>query len=101
MSATPLAEEFVVYLVKRSDNESEWNPRMNNFIYHESNLHHSKVALILGNTAWIYPMVWVTSLSSMKVWLNEYNIPPEILSTGLVTDNHVTEFRNCADTSRY
>ncbi|NXH41929.1 DDX17 helicase, partial [Dicaeum eximium] len=85
----PQAVEIVVCRVKPVDNEVEWNPKVTDYINHKikGKLHHAKVLHTLGKTVWVDPMVGVTNLPSMKMWINEYNIRSEILSTGLGTDN--------------
>ncbi|NWX54011.1 DDX17 helicase, partial [Promerops cafer] len=96
-SLPPQAVEIVVCRVKPIDNEVEWNPKVTDHINHKikGKLHHAKVVHTLGKTVWVDPMVGVTSLPMMKVWVNEYNIRSEILSTGLGTDNpeHVGEIQ--------
>ncbi|NXO94002.1 DDX17 helicase, partial [Certhia brachydactyla] len=96
-SLPPQAVEIVVCRVKPIDNEVEWNPKVTDHINHKikGKLHHAKVVHTLGKTVWVDPMVGVTSLPMMKVWINEYNIRSEILSTGLGTDNpeHVGEIQ--------
>ncbi|NXF71784.1 DBP2 helicase, partial [Sclerurus mexicanus] len=88
-SLPPQAVEFVVCRVKPIDNETEWNPKVTDHILQKikGKLHHAKIVHTLGKTAWVDPMIGVTSLASVKVWINEYNIRSEILSTGLGTDN--------------
>ncbi|NXO83713.1 DBP2 helicase, partial [Sitta europaea] len=96
-SLPPQAVEIVVCRVKPIDNEVEWNPKVTNHINHKikGKLHHAKVVHTLGRTVWVDPMVGVTSLPTLKMWINEYNIRSEILSTGLGTDNpdHVGEIQ--------
>ncbi|NWT60839.1 DDX17 helicase, partial [Erythrocercus mccallii] len=96
-SLPPQAVEIVVCRVKPIDNEVEWNPKVTEHINHKikGKLHHAKVVHTLGKTVWVDPMVGVTSLPTMKMWINEYNIRSEILSTGLGTDNpeHVGEIQ--------
>ncbi|NXH53624.1 DDX17 helicase, partial [Rhabdornis inornatus] len=96
-SLPPQAVEIVVCRVKPIDNEVEWNPKVTDHINHKikGKLHHAKVVHTLGRTVWVDPMVGVTSLPMMKMWINEYNIRSEILSTGLGTDNpeHVGEIQ--------
>ncbi|NWR48144.1 DBP2 helicase, partial [Regulus satrapa] len=96
-SLPPQAVEIVVCRVKPIDNEAEWNPKVTDHINHKikGKLHHAKVVHTLGNTVWVDPMVGVTSLPMMKMWINEYSIRSEILSTGLGTDNpeHVGEIK--------
>ncbi|NWY41606.1 DBP2 helicase, partial [Sylvia atricapilla] len=93
----PQAVEIVVCRVKPIDNEVEWNPKVTDHINHKikGKLHHAKVVHTLGKTVWVDPMVGVTNLAVMKMWINEYNIRSEILSTGLGTDNpqHVGEIQ--------
>ncbi|XP_014737252.1 PREDICTED: putative ATP-dependent RNA helicase TDRD12 [Sturnus vulgaris] len=88
-SLPPQAVEIVVCRVKPIDNEVEWNPKVTDHINHKikGKLHHAKVVHTLGRTVWVDPMVGVTNLPTMKMWINEYNIRSEILSTGLGTDN--------------
>ncbi|NXU84917.1 RH20 helicase, partial [Xiphorhynchus elegans] len=88
-SLPPQAVEFVVCRVKPIDNETEWNPKVTDHIHHKikGKLHHAKIVHTLGQTAWVDPVIGVSSLSSVKVWINEYNIRSEILSLGLGTDN--------------
>ncbi|NXR27461.1 DDX17 helicase, partial [Cinclus mexicanus] len=88
-SLPPQAVEIVVCRVKPIDNEVEWNPKVTDHINHKikGKLHHAKVVHTLGRTVWVDPMVGVTSLPTVKMWINEYNIRSEILSTGLGTDN--------------
>ncbi|XP_050167225.1 putative ATP-dependent RNA helicase TDRD12 [Myiozetetes cayanensis] len=96
-SLPPQAVEFVVCRVKPIDNEIEWNPKVTDHIRHKikGRLHHAKIVHTLGKTAWVDPVIRVSSLSSVKVWINEYNIRSEILSTGLGTDNpeHLEEIQ--------
>ncbi|NXC82297.1 DDX17 helicase, partial [Cercotrichas coryphoeus] len=96
-SLPPQAVEIVVCRVKPIDNEVEWNPKVTDHINHKikGKLHHAKVVQTLGRTVWVDPMVGVTNLPMMKMWINEYNIRTEILSTGLGTDNpeHVGEIQ--------
>ncbi|NWZ62224.1 DBP2 helicase, partial [Acrocephalus arundinaceus] len=96
-SLPPQAVEIVVCRVKPIDNEVEWNPKVTDHIKHKikGKLHHAKVVQTLGRTVWVDPMVGVTSLPTMKMWINEYNIRSEILSMGLGTDNpeHVGEIQ--------
>ncbi|NWH56809.1 DDX17 helicase, partial [Geococcyx californianus] len=85
----PQAVEFIVCGVKPLDNETEWNPKVTNYICYKikGKLHEAKIVHTLGNTAWVDPMVQVTRLSDLKVSVNEYNVRSEILSMGLGTDN--------------
>uniref|UniRef100_A0A8C9U769 RNA helicase n=1 Tax=Serinus canaria TaxID=9135 RepID=A0A8C9U769_SERCA len=96
-SLPPQAVEIIVCRVKPIDNEVEWNPKVTDHINHKikGKLHHAKVVHTLGKTVWVDPMVGVTNLPTMKMWINEYNIRSEILSTGLGTDNpeHVAEIQ--------
>ncbi|NXM88922.1 TDR12 helicase, partial [Oenanthe oenanthe] len=96
-SLPPQAVEIIVCRVKPIDNEVEWNPKVTDHINHKikGKLHHAKVVHTLGRTVWVDPMVGVTNLPTMKMWINEYNIRTEILSTGLGTDNpeHVGEIQ--------
>ncbi|NWU03700.1 DBP2 helicase, partial [Urocynchramus pylzowi] len=96
-SLPPQAVEIIVCRVKPIDNEVEWNPKVTDHINHKikGKLHHAKVVHTLGKTVWVDPMVGVTSLPTMKMWINEYNIRSEILSTGLGADNpeHVGEIQ--------
>ncbi|XP_053808808.1 putative ATP-dependent RNA helicase TDRD12 [Vidua chalybeata] len=96
-SLPPQAVEIIVCRVKPIDNEVEWNPKVTDHINSKikGKLHHAKVMHTLGKTVWVDPMVGVTNLPTMKIWINEYNIRSEILSTGLGTDNpeHVGEIR--------
>ncbi|NWZ34721.1 DDX17 helicase, partial [Brachypodius atriceps] len=96
-SLPPQAVEIVVCRVKPIDNEAEWNPKVTDHINHKikGKLHHAKVVHTLGKTVWVDPMVRVTNLPIIKIWINEYNIRSEILSTGLGTDNpeHVGEIQ--------
>ncbi|NXJ21858.1 DDX17 helicase, partial [Dicrurus megarhynchus] len=96
-SLPPQAVEIIVCRVKPIDNEVEWNPKVTDHINHKikGKLHHAKVVHTLGKTVWVDPMVGVTNLPTMKIWINEYNIRSEILSTGLGTDNpeHVAEIQ--------
>ncbi|NXS16364.1 DBP2 helicase, partial [Mystacornis crossleyi] len=96
-SLPPQAVEIIVCRVKPIDNEVEWNPKVTDHINDKikGKLHHAKVVHTLGKTLWVDPMVGVTNLPTMKMWINEYNIRSEILSTGLGTDNpgHVAEIQ--------
>ncbi|NWV68845.1 DDX17 helicase, partial [Malurus elegans] len=96
-SLPPQAVEIIVCRVKPIDNEVKWNPKVTDHIDYKikGKLHHAKVVHTLGKTVWVDPMVGVTSLPGMKLWINEYNIRSEILSTGLGTDNpeHVAEIQ--------
>ncbi|KAM7011168.1 putative ATP-dependent RNA helicase TDRD12 [Passerculus sandwichensis] len=99
----PQAVEIIVCRVKPIDNEVEWNPKVTDHINHKikGKVHHAKVVQTLGRTVWVDPMVAVTHLPTMRMWVNEYNIRSEILSTGLGTDNpeHVGEIQKlCAQT---
>ncbi|XP_071423852.1 putative ATP-dependent RNA helicase TDRD12 isoform X2 [Pithys albifrons albifrons] len=91
------ALEFVVCRVKPVDNEIEWNPKVTDRIHHKikGKLHHAKIVHTLGKTVWVDPMVGVANLASVKMWINEYNIRSEILSTGLGADNpeHIQEIQ--------
>ncbi|KAI6077676.1 putative ATP-dependent RNA helicase TDRD12 [Aix galericulata] len=93
----PQAVEFIVCRVKPVDNEIEWNPKVTHYIHHKikGKPHEAKIVLTLGNTVWIDPMVRVTRLSDLKMYVNEYSVRSEILSTGLGTDNpeHVTQLQ--------
>ncbi|NXI68878.1 RH20 helicase, partial [Anseranas semipalmata] len=93
----PQGVEFVVCRVKPIDNEIEWNPRVTHYIHQKikGKPHEAKVVLTLGNTIWIDPMVRVTRLSDLKMYVNEYSVRSEILSTGLGTDNpeHITQLQ--------
>ncbi|NXU11385.1 DDX17 helicase, partial [Pardalotus punctatus] len=96
-SLPPQAVEIVVCRVKPIDNEVEWNPKVTDHIAHKikGKLHHAKVVHTLGRTVWVDPMVGVTNIPIMKIWINEYSIRSEILSTGLGADNpeHVAEIQ--------
>ncbi|NWW71094.1 DBP2 helicase, partial [Climacteris rufus] len=96
-SLPPQAVEIVVCRVKPIDNETEWNPKVTHHIDQKikGKLHHAKVVHTLGRTVWVDPMVRVSSLPGMKMWINEYSIRGEILSTGLGSDNpeHVREIQ--------
>ncbi|NXF22071.1 DDX17 helicase, partial [Rhodinocichla rosea] len=96
-SLPPQAVEIIVCRVKPIDNEVEWNPKVTDRINHKikGKVHHAKVVHTLGKTVWVDPMVGVTHLPTMRMWINEYNIRSEILSTGLGTDNpeHVGEIQ--------
>ncbi|XP_030812083.1 putative ATP-dependent RNA helicase TDRD12 [Camarhynchus parvulus] len=96
-SLPPQAVEIIVCRVKPIDNEVEWNPKVTDHINHKikGKVHHAKVVQTLGKTVWVDPMVGVTHLPTMRMWINEYNIRSEILSTGLGTDNpeHVGEIQ--------
>uniref|UniRef100_A0A8C3NQ66 RNA helicase n=1 Tax=Cyanoderma ruficeps TaxID=181631 RepID=A0A8C3NQ66_9PASS len=93
----PQAVEIIVCRVKPIDNEVEWNPKVTDHINDKikGKLHHAKVVHTLGKTVWVDPMVGVTSLPTIKMWINEYSIRSEILSTGLGIDNpeHVGEIQ--------
>ncbi|XP_072790381.1 putative ATP-dependent RNA helicase TDRD12 isoform X2 [Taeniopygia guttata] len=88
-SLPPQAVEIIVCSVKPIDNEVEWNPKVTDHINRKikGKFHHAKVMHTLGKTVWVDPMVGVTSLPTIKMWINEYNIRSEILSMGLGTDN--------------
>ncbi|NWT89135.1 DBP2 helicase, partial [Lanius ludovicianus] len=96
-SLPPQAVEIIVCRVKPIDNEVEWNPKVTDHINHKikGKLHHAKVVHTLGKTVWVDPMVGVTNLAILKLWINEYNIRSEILSTGFGTDNpeHIAEIQ--------
>ncbi|NXM11340.1 DDX17 helicase, partial [Ploceus nigricollis] len=96
-SLPPQAVEIIICRVKPIDNEVEWNPKVTDHINCKikGKLHHAKVVHTLGKTVWVDPMVGVTNLPTMKMWINEYNIRSEILSMGLGTDNpeHVGEIQ--------
>ncbi|NXU34419.1 DBP2 helicase, partial [Drymodes brunneopygia] len=96
-SLPPQAVEIIVCRVKPIDNEVEWNPKVTDHINDKikGKVHHAKVVHTLGKTVWVDPMVGVTHLPEMKMWINEYNIRLEILSMGLGTDNpeHVGEIQ--------
>ncbi|XP_042677658.1 putative ATP-dependent RNA helicase TDRD12 [Centrocercus urophasianus] len=97
----PQAVEFVVCRVKPIDNDTEWNPRVTRYIHQkiERKPHEAKVVLTLGNTVWIDPMVRVTRLSDLKMYVNEYSVRSEILSTGLGTDNpeHILQLQKLCE----
>ncbi|XP_031411252.1 putative ATP-dependent RNA helicase TDRD12 [Meleagris gallopavo] len=97
----PQAVEFVVCRVKPIDNDTEWNPRVTRYIHQkiERKPHEAKVVLSLGNTVWIDPMVRVTRLSDLKMYVNEYSVRSEILSTGLGTDNpeHILQLQKLCE----
>uniref|UniRef100_A0A8C2TU52 RNA helicase n=1 Tax=Coturnix japonica TaxID=93934 RepID=A0A8C2TU52_COTJA len=97
----PQAVEFVVCRVKPIDNDTEWNPRVTHRIRKkiERKPHEAKVVLTLGNTVWIDPMVRVTRLSDLKMYVNEYSVRSEILSTGLGTDNpeHILQLQKLCE----
>ncbi|XP_065590318.1 putative ATP-dependent RNA helicase TDRD12 [Cyrtonyx montezumae] len=97
----PQAMEFVVCRVKPIDNDIEWNPRVTHYIHQKIRRkpHEAKVVLTLGNTVWIDPMVQVTWLSDLKIYISEYNVRSEILSTGLGTDNpeHVLQLQKLCE----
>uniref|UniRef100_A0A670ZU42 Putative ATP-dependent RNA helicase TDRD12 n=1 Tax=Pseudonaja textilis TaxID=8673 RepID=A0A670ZU42_PSETE len=90
----PQAVEFIVCRVKPIDNEAEWHPKVSRCINDKirGKPHEAKVALVLGNTIWVDPVVF-TKLQDLKTSINEYNIRSEILSTGLGVDNpeHIQE----------
>ncbi|NXC06008.1 DBP2 helicase, partial [Orthonyx spaldingii] len=96
-SLPPQAVEIIVCRVKPIDNEVEWNPKVTDHFRHKikGKLHQAKVVHTLGKTVWVDPMVGVTHLPTVKMWINEYNIRSEILSMGLGTDNpeHVAEIQ--------
>ncbi|XP_026574893.1 putative ATP-dependent RNA helicase TDRD12 [Pseudonaja textilis] len=91
----PQAVEFIVCRVKPIDNEAEWHPKVSRCINDKirGKPHEAKVALVLGNTIWVDPVIRVTKLQDLKTSINEYNIRSEILSTGLGVDNpeHIQE----------
>ncbi|XP_032087081.1 putative ATP-dependent RNA helicase TDRD12 [Thamnophis elegans] len=91
----PQAVEFIVCRVKPIDNEAEWHPKVSRYINDKirGKPHEAKIALILGNTIWVDPVIRVTKLQDLKTSINEYNIRSEILSTGLGVDNpeHIQE----------
>uniref|UniRef100_A0A669R6P5 Putative ATP-dependent RNA helicase TDRD12 n=1 Tax=Phasianus colchicus TaxID=9054 RepID=A0A669R6P5_PHACC len=97
----PQAVEFVVCRVKPIDNDTEWNPRVTRYIHQkiERKPHEAKVIFTLGNTVWIDPMVRVTRLSDLKMYVNEYSVRSEILSTGLGTDNpeHILQLQKLCE----
>uniref|UniRef100_A0A8C6Y8L1 RNA helicase n=1 Tax=Naja naja TaxID=35670 RepID=A0A8C6Y8L1_NAJNA len=90
----PQAVEFIVCRVKPIDNEAEWHPKVSRCINDKirGKPHEAKIALALGNTIWVDPVVF-TKLQDLKTSINEYNIRSEILSTGLGVDNpeHIQE----------
>ncbi|NXH32313.1 DBP2 helicase, partial [Myiagra hebetior] len=96
-SLPPQAVEIIVCRVKPIDNEVDWNPKVTDHINRKikGKLHHAKVVHTLGKTVWVDPMVGLTNFPVMKIWINEYNIRSEILSTGLGTDNpeHIAEIQ--------
>ncbi|XP_061201876.1 putative ATP-dependent RNA helicase TDRD12 isoform X2 [Neopsephotus bourkii] len=85
----PQAVEFVVCRVKPIDKETEWNPKVTQYINYKikGKPHEAKIVHTLGNTAWVDQMVRITRLSELKITTNEYNVRSEILSTGMGTDN--------------
>ncbi|XP_070616404.1 putative ATP-dependent RNA helicase TDRD12 isoform X2 [Erythrolamprus reginae] len=91
----PQAVEFIVCRVKPIDNEAEWHPKVSRYINDKikGKPHEAKIALALGNTIWLDPVIRVTKLQDLKTSINEYNIRSEILSTGLGIDNpkHIQE----------
>ncbi|XP_031471217.1 putative ATP-dependent RNA helicase TDRD12 isoform X3 [Phasianus colchicus] len=83
----PQAVEFVVCRVKPIDNDTEWNPRVTRYIHQkiERKPHEAKVR--------------VTRLSDLKMYVNEYSVRSEILSTGLGTDNpeHILQLQKLCE----
>ncbi|XP_070809115.1 putative ATP-dependent RNA helicase TDRD12 [Pituophis catenifer annectens] len=91
----PQAVEFIICRVKPIDNEAEWHPKVSRYINDKirGKPHEAKIALVLGNTIWVDPVIRVTKLQDLKTSINEYNVRSEILSTGLGVDNpeHIQE----------
>nr|XP_033796159.1 putative ATP-dependent RNA helicase TDRD12 isoform X2 [Geotrypetes seraphini]XP_033796160.1 putative ATP-dependent RNA helicase TDRD12 isoform X2 [Geotrypetes seraphini] len=83
------AVEFIVARVKPIDNETSWNPKVTRHICQKirGKQHDAKVALSLGNTVWVDPVVRVTKLTDLKTSINEYNVRTEIIFTGMGIDN--------------
>ncbi|TSK13375.1 AFG3-like protein 1 [Bagarius yarrelli] len=83
------AVEIILCRVKPIDEEMDWNPRVTRAISQKikGKLHHAKVALCLGNTLWVDPMVHMTRMPGLKILVNEYNVHAEIVATGMGTTN--------------
>ncbi|XP_062923054.1 putative ATP-dependent RNA helicase TDRD12 isoform X2 [Mobula hypostoma] len=85
----PQIVEFIVCNVKPIDHEKDWNPQVSRFIQQKiiNKPHEAKIALALGNTLWLNPVVRLTKLPDLKTTIFVYNIRSEIMNSGYGTDN--------------
>ncbi|XP_072925764.1 putative ATP-dependent RNA helicase TDRD12 [Hemitrygon akajei] len=85
----PQIVEFIVCNVKPIDHENNWNPQVSRFIQQKiiNKPHEAKIALALGNTLWLNPVVHLTKLPDLKTTIFDYNIRSEIMNSGYGTDN--------------
>ncbi|XP_048461489.1 putative ATP-dependent RNA helicase TDRD12 isoform X3 [Rhincodon typus] len=85
----PQVVEFIVCSVKPIDNEMDWNPQVSRYIKQKisNKSHEAKIALALGNTLWLNPVVRMAKLADLKTTILEYNIRSQIMNSGFGTDN--------------
>ncbi|KAK3526224.1 hypothetical protein QTP70_017778, partial [Hemibagrus guttatus] len=83
------AVEVILCRVQPIDGEMDWNPKVTRAISQKikGKIHHAKVVMCLGNTVWVDPMVRMTHMSGLKIFINEYNVHAEIVATGMGTTN--------------
>ncbi|KAG8437383.1 hypothetical protein GDO86_008179, partial [Hymenochirus boettgeri] len=88
-NVSPQAAEFIVCRVQPIDNQTEWDPTVTRLISKaiKGKLHKAKIALRIGNTYWLDPMVQISKLPGLLTCINELNVRQEILSTGMGIDN--------------
>ncbi|XP_047675813.1 putative ATP-dependent RNA helicase TDRD12 isoform X2 [Tachysurus fulvidraco] len=83
------AVEIILCRTQPIDGEMDWNPKVTRAISQKikGKIHHAKVVMCLGNTVWVDPMVCMTRMPGMKIFINEYNVHAEIVATGMGTAN--------------
>ncbi|KAK2834813.1 hypothetical protein Q7C36_015514 [Tachysurus vachellii] len=83
------AVEVILCRTQPIDGEMDWNPKVTRAISQKikGKIHHAKVVMCLGNTVWVDPMVCMTRMPGMKIFINEYNVHAEIVATGMGTAN--------------
>ncbi|KAF7702010.1 hypothetical protein HF521_001293 [Silurus meridionalis] len=83
------AVEIVLCRAQPIDGEIDWNPKVTRAISQKikGKKHHAKVVMRLGNTLWVDPMVYMTRMPGLKIFINEYNVHSEIVATGMGTIN--------------
>ncbi|MCJ8736009.1 hypothetical protein PDJAM_G00254050 [Pangasius djambal] len=83
------AVEIILCRAQPIDGEMDWNPKVTRTISQKikGKIHHAKVVMCLGNTVWVDPMVCMTRMPRLKIFINEYNVHAEIVATGMGTTN--------------
>ncbi|XP_034163027.2 putative ATP-dependent RNA helicase TDRD12 isoform X1 [Pangasianodon hypophthalmus] len=83
------AVEIILCRAQPIDGEMDWNPKVTRAISLKikGKIHHAKVVMCLGNTVWVDPMVCMTRMPGLKIFINEYNVHAEIVATGMGTTN--------------